>query len=171
VSERFVRRVRRRTLDWSVEAQSLIDKHGRARAKLVRRLRRDDPELAARLATALEDARVETDDWPERAVAWFVAALDARAAVPELRGDQPDLEAAIHVIERGVDRVAALDPPPELATEHAALVSAQREYAAATRQLYEATAGTDAAAVRSAADRVQHARAAIDDAFHRLTTT
>jgi hypothetical protein len=52
--ERFVRKVSRITLEWSVEAQSLIDARERRWAKAVRRLRRHDAELASRLEAGFE---------------------------------------------------------------------------------------------------------------------
>jgi hypothetical protein len=80
VSERFVRKVSRITLDWSVQAQSVIDRELRHRQKAVRRLRKTDPGLGEELRAALADGVVETDDWPQRSARWFALVLEAGAA-------------------------------------------------------------------------------------------
>jgi hypothetical protein len=165
VSERFVRKVSRLTLDWSVQAQSVIDRELRHRQKAVRRLRKTDPGLAEELRAALADGVVETDDWPQRSARWFALVLEAGAAGLRNPGY---LDEVARLVDRGIDRVEALAPPAAVAAEHAALVRAQRGYAAAVRELGGAAAGEDVEAFAAAAERVQRSRTAIDAAFDRL---
>jgi hypothetical protein len=65
VNERYLRKISRLVLDWSVEAQLLIDARLRRWAKAVRRMRRHDAGLAARLEAELERARVDSEGRPE----------------------------------------------------------------------------------------------------------
>ena len=177
MNHRFLRKVSRITLDWSVEAQSLVDARYRRSAKALRRLRRHDAELATRLEAAFERARVDDDARLERTLQWFQrfveaereAEGDAEGILAELRAEVPGyMEEFIRTVSRGVDRVEALAAPPELAGEHASLVAAQREYVTSLHRLADAYTGDSIAPVTAAVEDAERARAAIDTAMARL---
>jgi hypothetical protein len=177
VTDRFVRKVSRITRDWAVEAQSLIDARYRRTAKTLRRLRRHDPELATRLEAAIERARVEGDGHPERILRTFELFVEAErdaegeaaTILAKLEAESPGyMEEVVRTVERGVERVAALSAPSDIAAEHAALVAAQREYVEALRRLVAAYAGDAVTAVAAAVDDVERTRTKIDAAFARL---
>lgn len=62
-----------------------------------------------------------------------------------------------------------LEPPAELASWHAAVLASQRRYVAAMRQFQQAGTGRDASAVAEAAERVEHARKAVDAAMSAVS--
>jgi hypothetical protein len=159
VSDRFDRKIRRATMDWTVEVQSLIDREHRRLEKVVRRLRRNDPELAERLRSALAEVVVDDEAWPQRTARLLRVAHDSKAA--DLHNQQYRDE-VVRAVERGVGRVARLEPPTGRASWHAAVVTAQREYEVAMRQFFAASGGRDETALAAAAHRVEQARRAID---------
>jgi hypothetical protein len=159
VSDRFVRKVRRITMDWTVEVQSLLDRERRRLDKEARRLRRSDPELAERLRAAIADSAVDDAEWPNQAVRLLAVLRDAGAkglGNPALRDE------VLRTVDRGARRVETLDPPPEDASWHVAVVAAQRSYETALRQFYDASSPSD---VSAAADRVEQARRAINESI------
>jgi hypothetical protein len=179
VSDRFLRKVSRIMLDWSVEAQSLVDARYRRSAKALRRLRRHDPELATRLEAATErahagDATAEQmlGSFRQFAEAEREAQGDAAAILAKLRSEIPSyLEDFIRTVTRGADRLAALEPPTGLVHEHAALVAAHSEYVASLHRLAAAYTSDSMTDVTAALDEALRARTTLESASARLRST